>query len=254
MTSLKARLAGSETVFGFWHMTCSPMVAEVLGQAGYDCCMIDMEHGPGSYLDAQTSIQALSATGCQPLVRVPVNSRVEVKRALDIGAVGVMCPAVNSREEAEEAAGACRYPKAGFRGMAPTVVRAADYGRDWRAYMERSDRDVLCICQIETGAAVEAVAEIAAVPGVDLLFIGPMDLSGDLGHPGEPDHPDVDAAMAKVEAAAKAAGVALGAIPTPGRSVAALKARGYHFLLPDGDVPFLRLGAEESLARLRGDS
>ncbi|GAB5471010.1 MAG: aldolase/citrate lyase family protein [Rhodospirillales bacterium] len=250
--SLKQRLQAGETLFGFWHMTCSPMVAEVLGQSGYDCTMIDLEHGPGSYLDAQTSMQALSATGCAPLVRVPFNSRVEVKRALDIGAEGIMCPAVNTVAEAEEAARACRYPPAGVRGMAPTVVRASDYGRDWQAYMERSDRDVLCICQIETGEAVENVAEIAAVAGVDLLFVGPMDLSADLGHPGQPDHPDVDAAMRKVEAAAKAHAVALGAIPTPGRSSRDLQDLGYRFILPDGDVPLLRAAAEASLAKLRG--
>lgn len=251
-TSLKSRMHGGETLFGFWHMTASPTVAEVLSQAGYDCCIVDMEHGPGSYLDAQQAMQAMSATACQPLLRVPFNSPVEVKRALDVGAVGVMCPAVNSVEEAEMAARACRYPPAGLRGVAPTVVRAANYGRGWRAYMEQSDRDVLCMAQIETRAGLAAVDAIAAVEGVDMLFIGPMDLSADLGFPGEPDHPEVEAAVRRVAAAAAAAGKLAGSIATPGRDSAALSAAGYRFIMADADVSLLRDGAAASLERLRG--
>ncbi len=249
--SLKHRMQSGATVFGFWHMTASPTVAEIMGQAGYDCTIIDMEHGPGSYLDAQMSAQALSGTACQPVVRVPFDSRVEVKRALDLGAVGVMCPAVNSVEEAEEASRACRYPPAGVRGVAPTVVRAANYGRGWQAYMERSDRDVLCICQIETGEAVEVVEGIAAVEGVDLLFVGPMDLSADLGHPGEPDHPAVNEAMRRIEAAARASGKLLGSIPTEGRGSQDLKELGYRFIMADADIALLRDASTESLTRLR---
>jgi len=248
--SLKDRMRAGAPVFGFWHMSGSPVVAEILGQAGYDCAMIDMEHGPGSYLDALYAMQAMSATDCEPLVRVPVNSPVEVKRALDVGAVGVMCPAVGSVAEAEIAARSCRYPPDGLRGVAPTVVRAAKYGRGWRAYMEQSDRDVLCMCQIETRGGLDAVDEIAAVDGVDLLFVGPMDLSADLGFPGEPDHPEVDEAIRRVAAAAKAAGKLAGSIPTAGRGSKALVEAGYLFVMADADITLLRDGASESLKRL----
>ncbi len=250
--SLKQRLQDGETILGFWHMTCSPMVTEVLSQAGYDCCIIDLEHGPGSYLEAQISMQAMSGTSCVPLIRVPVTSRVEIKRALDVGAAGVMCPSVSSPAEAEEAARACRYPPEGVRGMAPTVVRGARYGTIWQDYIEQSDRDVLCICQIETKAAVECVEEIAAVEGVDMLFIGPMDLSADLGYRGQPDHSAVTEGMQRVAAAAKANGKALGSIPTAARDRDWLLAGGYSCIMADGDVPLLRDGAAASLKRLRG--
>ncbi|MEQ8654277.1 MAG: aldolase/citrate lyase family protein [Kiloniellales bacterium] len=249
---LKQRLLGGETVFGFWHMTASPMVAEILAQAGYDTCIIDMEHGAGSYMDAQTSAQAMAASGCQPLLRVPVTNRVEIKRALDIGAVGVVCPGIASVAEAEEAARACRYPPNGVRGMAPTIVRPARYGSIWQDYIDQADRDVICICQVETKAAVDSIDEIAAIDGVDMLFIGPMDLSGDLGQRGQPDHPIVDEAMAKVAAAAKKNGKALGSIPTAGRGRDALLAAGYSCIIADADVALLRDGAAASLARLRG--
>ncbi len=249
---LKQRLTQGETILGFWQMTASPIAAEILAQAGYDCCIIDLEHGPGSYLDALAAMQAMSATPCAPLVRVPVMSRVEIKRALDVGALGVMCPSVSSVEEAEEAARACRYPPAGVRGMAPTVARGARYGTHWQDYMEQSDRDVLCICQIETRSGVEQIEAIAAVEGVDLLFVGPMDLSAELGVRGQADHPSVNEAMLRVAAAAKANGKALGSILTAQHDRDWLLAAGYSFIMADADVTLLRDGAAASLARLRG--
>ncbi len=250
--SFKARLAQGRGAVGIWIESYDPVAAEILATAGYDCAMIDLEHGPGSYRDAQLVMQAMRGTACAPLVRVPVNSRVEIKRALDIGAVGVMCPSVSTVEDARESAIACRYPGAGgVRGMAPAIVRAADYGRDAQGYIARSDREVLTICQIETRAGVENIDAIAAVEGVDLLFIGPMDLSGDMGQVGNPDHPDVQAAIAKVEAAVRAAGKLLGAVPTGAHSARELLARGYNMVLPDADTLLLRDGARASLAALR---
>ncbi len=250
--SLKARLKAGHKAIGVWIDCFDPMASEILAGAGYDCAMVDMEHGPGSYRDAQLVLQAMRGTACTPLIRVPFNSRVEVKRALDIGAEGVMCPSVSTVEEAREAAAACRYAPTGVRGMAATIVRASDYGRDWQGYVARSDAEVLTICQIETRAGVENAAEIAAVEGVDLLFIGPMDLSADLGFLGQPDHPEVQRAIARVEQAVKGAGKLLGAIPTPGRPARALLDGGYDFILPDADSILLREAARASLAALRG--
>jgi len=249
--SFKQRLHAGEVAYGFWHMTASAIVAEILAQAGYDCCVIDMEHAAGSYLDALTSMQAMSATGCQPIVRVPFCSRVEIKRALDAGAAGVMVPSVSTVEEAEEAARACRYPASGVRGMAPTVVRAANYGRDWQDYIARADAEVLCVCQIETVEAVENADAIAAVGGVDMLFVGPMDLSGAMGHVGQPDHPDVAAAMEKVFAAARRAGKLVGSIPSQTNPSPALAKAGYDMIVADADVLLLRNGADASIAAFR---
>lgn len=250
--SFKARLKAGHKAIGVWIDSFDPVAAEILAGAGYDCAMVDMEHGPGSFRDAQTVLQAMRGSPCQPLIRVPSNDRVAVKRALDIGAAGVMCPSVSTVEEAREAAAACRYAPVGVRGMAATIVRASDYGRDWQAYVPRSDAEVLTICQIETRAGVDNVEAIAAVEGVDLLFIGPMDLSADLGFLGQPDHPEVQAAIGRVERAVKAAGKLLGTIPTPGRPARGLLAGDYDMILPDADTILLREGARASLAALRG--
>lgn len=251
--SLKARLGKGRGLVGVWIESYDPVAAEILGTAGYDCAMIDLEHGPGSYRDAQLVMQTMRATPCAPLVRVPVSNRVEIKRALDIGAVGVMCPSISTVEEAREVAKACRYPGAsgGVRGMAPTIVRAADWGRDWQGYIQRSNAEVLTIVQIETREGVENAAAIAAVEGVDMLFIGPMDLSGDLGQVGNADHPEVQSAIRRTEQAARGAGKLLGAVPTGAHSARSLLDRGYDLVIPDVDTLLLREGARASLAALR---
>ena len=249
--ALKDRLGGAEPMLGCWLQLFSPIAAEIVAQAGYDCVMIDLEHGPGSVLDAVALMQAVQGRGCAPLLRVAANDPVEIKRVLDIGVAGVMIPVVDSQDEAAAAVAACRYPPEGIRGVAPIIVRAADYGADWRGYVERANRELLVICQIETGEAVGNVTEIAAVEGVDVLFIGPFDLSAALGHLGEPDHPEVLGAITDVERAAKAAGKRLAGIPTPGRTAEALFAAGYDLVLADFDVVLLRDAAHASLARLR---
>jgi len=249
--SLKARLNSGDRAIGCWLHLLSPTAAEIISQAGYDCVMIDLEHGAATYRDAISLMQAVQGRDCAPLLRVPANDPVEIKRALDTGISGIMIPSVNSKAEATAAVKACRYPPLGSRGMAPTLVRAAGYGVDWRGYVERANDQLLVICQIETGPAVDAVAEIAAVEGVDMLFLGPFDLSASLGHLGAPDHPEVLARIAVVEQATKAAGVRLGGIPTPERTAEVLFAAGYDLVLADFDVLMLRDAARASVARLR---
>ena len=249
--NLKARLTSGRPAVGCWLELMSPIATEVLAGAGYDCLLIDLEHGPGGYREAVAMLQAMNGSASAPLIRVPSNDPVEIKRALDCGVEGIMIPAVDSRAEAEAAVAACRYPPRGKRGMAAPIVRASGYGRRWRDYVRDADECLLVICQIESGAAVEAIDEIAAVEGVDLLFIGPFDLSANLGHLGEPDHTEVKAAIARVEAAAKSAGKLLGAIPTEGRGLGALIAAGHDLVLPDVDSMILRGGAEAGVARWR---
>ena len=248
---LKQRLIEGRPAIGCWLAMDSPIAAEIVGQAGYDCVMIDHEHGPGTIASAVALMQALGASGCAPYMRVPANDPVLIKRALDAGVAGVMIPAVNSKAEAAAAVAACRYPPRGVRGMAASIVRASNYGADWQDYVQRADDALLVICQIESGAAVDDVEAIAAVAGVDLLFIGPFDLSANLGYLGQPDHPDVRKRIAAVERAAKAAGKLLGAIPTPERSIEDLLAAGYNLILADADSLFLRDGARASVARFR---
>jgi 2-keto-3-deoxy-L-rhamnonate aldolase RhmA len=243
-------MKGGAATGGCWLGLFSSIAAEIVAQAGYDCVMIDLEHGPGSILDAVPLMQAVKSSGCASLLRVPGNDPVWIKKALDVGVDGVMVPGVDSAAEAAAAVAACRYPPRGMRGMATAIVRASDYGAREREYLEAIDDDLLVICQVESPQAVDEVADIAAVDGLDMLFPGPMDLSTSLGYLGQPDHPEVAARIARVEAAAREAGKLLGGIPTPARPPAALFEAGYSLVLADFDLLMLRDGARAGAAAL----
>lgn len=247
---LKAELKAGRPAFGCWLGLNSGPVAEIVAGAGYDFVLIDLEHGPGDPQDALVIMQAISAYPCVPLVRVPANEPLWIKRALDLGAAGIMVPNVETAAEAARVVDAARYPPLGRRGMAPTVIRASGYGARWREYVAEVNERLLVICQIESAQAVENAASIAWVEGVDLLFVGPFDLSGALGYPAQPDHPDVRKAVARVEAATRAAGKLSGTIPTAERDVSALLAAG-HLLLPsESDIGLLRNAATQRRAHL----
>ncbi|WP_282608177.1 HpcH/HpaI aldolase/citrate lyase family protein [Pelagibius sp. Alg239-R121] len=256
MTSLKADIESKKHLFGCWIELYSPFATEVVVQAGYDFLMVDLEHGPGSVMDAALQLQvAQGGTNggprCHGLCRVPQNDDSWIKRVLDVGFEGVMIPAVDSVEDAQRAVASCRYPPAGRRGMAAAIVRAARYGRDCWDYVEAANREVLVICQIESAKAVEAVEDIAQVEGVDLLFVGPSDLSSDMGYVGEVDHPEVVKATQRVEQAARAAGKMLGAIPTPARSAQNLVDAGYELVLAGADTILLRDAADAHVVSLK---
>jgi 2-keto-3-deoxy-L-rhamnonate aldolase RhmA len=250
-STFKERLADGGRAIGCWIELFSPMGAEIVAQAGYDCVMIDLEHGPGSLMDAIPILHAVQGRDCASLMRVPANDDVLIKRALDIGVAGVMIPAVNSSAEAEAAVAGCRYPPRGRRGVAMPVIRAAEHGARWREYADTADESLLIICQVETKTAVGNIAEIAMVDGVDMLFVGPFDLSANLGYLGEPDHPTVREMIAALEKVAHAAGKLLGGIPTPGRSAAELLEAGYSLVIADADNGLLRDAARARVAFLR---
>ncbi|MDJ0949782.1 MAG: aldolase/citrate lyase family protein [Alphaproteobacteria bacterium] len=249
--ALKQRLAEGKSALGAWCATQSAVAAEILGHAGYDFILIDHEHGFGGYTDSLALLQALQAFPATVILRVPVNDPVPIKRALDIGAEGIMVPMVESAADANAAVAAARYPPAGIRGCATTVVRAADYGLRADDYLARADAQVFVMVQIETPRAVENIPEIAAVEGVDALFIGPADLAANVGHPGDFDHPDVSAAFARAEDAIKASGKPMGNVPFGGLDWRALFDRGYRIVAAGSDVGFLREGARAQVAAYR---
>lgn len=207
--TLKRDLVGQTPRIGLWCTLASPTVAELLGGSGYDFLVLDCEHSPNDLTSILLQLQALSGTPTQAVVRPPVNDPVLFKRLLDIGVRNLLVPMVQSAEEARAAVAACRYPPRGIRGVAGST-RATNFGRA-TDYFARADDGICLIVQVETRVAVERIEEIAAVDGVDGIFVGPGDLSADMGLLGQPAHPDVRAAVSaairRIRAAGRFAGV-----------------------------------------------
>jgi 4-hydroxy-2-oxoheptanedioate aldolase len=251
---VKAALAAGQGAFGIFNNFASPLVAELSGLAGYDFVLIDGEHGAGGLEEHRAMIQAVQSTPAAVFIRVAKNDPVMLKRVLDLGVEGVMIPSVSNATEAAAAVAACRYPPQGRRGYAAPVVRASEFGlRGDYAERAASGDELVIMLQIETLDGAANADEICAVPGFDVVFLGPGDLSGDLGVLGQFDHPDFLKSVAVVEAAAKAHGKILGCLPFPGAGVDELWRRGYRVLTPGSDVVMLREAMLQQLATLRLD-
>jgi 4-hydroxy-2-oxoheptanedioate aldolase len=206
---IKARLAQGETLAGVWLNLASATTAEIVGEAGYDWCLVDGEHGANPIDRMRDQLIALKAAGCPAALRVAENRAWMVKQALDAGAQTVVVPMVSTGEEARAAAAAMRYPPQGIRGMGAGVVRASGYGLN-PDYMFKANDEVCLMVQAETRAAVDNIDAIAATPGVDAVFIGPSDLAADMGHMGDTTAPEVEEAIAHVMARTQAAGKHVG--------------------------------------------
>lgn len=206
---LRQRALEGELLSGCWVVLGSSLTAEICGRAGFDWVILDLEHGMGDLESLLYQLQAMEGTPAVPLVRIAWNQTHLFKRVLDLGPSGVMVPWVNSAEEASQAVRAMRYPPQGVRGVTP-LSRPGNFGQDYQEYFDQANDKLLTIVQIETPQAVENVDEIAAVDGVDVLFVGPMDLSINMGIAKQFDHPRFREALAAVLAACRRHGKAAG--------------------------------------------
>ncbi len=250
---LKKRLADGKPALACWLHLSSPIATEIIALAGYDALVIDHEHGPGDFLNAISLMQAASRSGASIILRVPWNDMVYVKRALDSGADGIMFPSIQNADEARAAVAACRYPPEGVRGFANQIARCADYGVRAEEYLASGPERLFVMCQIESRVAVENIPEIAAVEGVDMLFIGPSDLAASIGRAGQVDDPQVADLIAEAESRIKRSGKWLGAIPLPGRDANALFADGYDLVIASSDVTLLGKAAAAEVAACAGE-
>ncbi|MBB5721619.1 4-hydroxy-2-oxoheptanedioate aldolase [Loktanella ponticola] len=207
---LKAAMLAGETQYGIWLNTGSHVVAELAGHSGFDWCLIDGEHGPQTLSDMVPQLQALATTPTHAVVRVADAQPWMIKQVLDIGAQTVLVPMVDTGEQATEMGRAMRYPPHGMRGMGASIARASNYG-NMPNYVREADAQVCLLVQAESAAALANIDAIAGAEGVDGVFIGPADLSADMGYPGEADHPDVLAAIDhmidRIHAAGKISGI-----------------------------------------------
>lgn len=247
--SLKRRLLGSRKAFGSWLHLAHPAATEAMASAGYDFLFIDNEHGPGSLDDTLLQLQVLAATDVAPVVRVPWNDPIYLKRVLDIGATSIMIPMIETAEQAKAAVAACRYPPRGVRGFGPW--REMGRGSDLAEYGRRAHEELLIIGQIESVEAVGNIDEIAAVDGLDLLYIGPNDLSGSVGRFREFDHPDVIGAIDRAFAGIKRANKPAGIVPFGSRTTADLFQSGYAMLAAATDIALMRGAAGAEVAAYR---
>lgn len=246
--SLKKSLGQGKVAYGIIHALGSAAAAEMIGMAGYDYVIIDGEHGPGDHQSHLQSLQAVASTPATALYRVENNDRIVLKRALDLGVEGVMVPGVSSAEEARAAVAACRYPPKGVRGFAAGVVRASDYGLSIGQYIADGESQLLISVMIETEEGVRNAAAIAAVGGIDVVQIGPADLSYELGVPGLFGDPRYLAAQTAIEQAVLEQRKVLGGVPMPGIGLDYLLERGYRMITLGADVMCLSQGLAKTLA------
>lgn len=206
----KAALKEEKKLFGIFMGIPNTTVAELCAGAGFDWVLVDGEHGTFDLQSIMTHLQVIAAYPVSPIVRVVEGQTAIIKQVLDIGAQTILVPMVDTVEHAEEVVRACNYPTAGVRGVGTALVRAAQWNRI-TDYLQKADEEICVIVQAETVTAMENIEAIAAVEGVDAVFIGPADLSASMGFIGQPNHPEVVEAVydgiKRIKAAGKEAGV-----------------------------------------------
>lgn len=242
--------AGPQVPVGTWLTSASPLVAEAVGHAGLDWGVIDMEHSPLDLPLLVQMLQAMAGTRMVPVVRVPWNDPVTIKRVLEAGAQTLIVPFVQTADEALAAVAATRYPPLGTRGMSG-MGRSSRFGTA-HDYFRNANAEMAVIAQLETPRALERLEEIAAVDGVDALFIGPADLSAAMGHPGRFTHPSVLSAMAGAVQRCKAVGIPVGTVGATPETVAQYRAAGFDFIAVASDIALMVQAAQAAIAALRG--
>lgn len=233
-------------LIGSWIQTGNAVAAEILAGCGFDWIAVDMEHTETDYQELTNIFRAISFSDTLPLVRVSQNDTIEIRRVLDCGAAGVIVPLVENAGQAQRAVAAAKYPPNGVRGFA--YCRANGWGMGFEEYAENANTSVMVAVMIESRNAVENIDSILSVAGVDAVFIGPYDLSGSYGFPGDTNHPSVVAAKKRVLDACKKHKKVAGqhiVVPTQ-ENVSHALSEGYTFLALGMDTVFLSAGAKHA--------
>lgn len=245
----KRRLAAGETLTGLWISLGSDTAVEFIAHSGFDWLLIDTEHAPNELPDVVSHLRVAESGTAEPIVRPAWNDFVVIKRLLDSGARSLLIPFVQNADEARQAVRATRYPPDGVRGVA-TAPRANRYGRI-KDYAKRANDEICVLVQVETRAALDDIANIAAVDGVDGIFVGPSDLAADLGHLGNPAHEDVQAALKEAAEACRAAGKPAGILAPVEADARRYMEWGYQFVALGSDLGLLRAASDALAARFK---
>ncbi len=245
----KRALREGRTQIGLWSHLSSPITSEVLGQCGFDWMVLDMEHSPNELPDILSQLQSMKDSPTMPVVRPPWNDMVTFKRLLDIGAQTLIVPYIQNEQEARHAVSYTRYPPHGVRGYAGTP-RASGYGRI-PDYAKRCADELCLLLQVETVEGLRHLEAIANVDGVDGIFIGPGDLSADMGHLGNPKHPQVVAAIEEAMRRIRACGKAPGVLTFDDALARQFIQAGGQFVAVGSDQGLLRDGATALAQRFK---
>ena len=245
--AVKEKLAAGKPVIGSWLSLCSPLAAEYMAHLGWDWLVVDTEHSPIGFETTVECFRAIATTDTTPLARVAWNDLVLIKRLLDGGALGLVVPMVNSAAEAERAVSFMKYPPEGIRGIAGG--RAMVYGLD---YMLQANQEIMCIVQIEHHEAVRHAEEILSVPGVDVGFVGPMDLSVSLGiKPGQhKGNAENEEAIRRALEAGKKVGTPMGIYAFSAQDVNQRVEQGFQFVALANDRGLMVNAAKQALSEL----
>ncbi|MCW2781807.1 MAG: hypothetical protein JWR35_2256 [Marmoricola sp.] len=252
MASLKESMGDGGVVLGtFVFEFATPGIGRLAAAAGAQFVIFDAEHTGWGWETLTTLVATTRPTGAEAFIRVPAAERSYISRALDIGATGLMIPMVESAEQARDIVSWANYPPLGVRGAAFGIAHDDYVPGDSADYMRRSNADHLLIAQIETVEGLAAADEIAAVPGIDVLWVGQYDLTNSMGIPGDFHHPDYLAALDRVSAAAARAGKWAGQMPTSVAEAQMLAQRGFRILAYSGDLWIYQAALAEGLNRIR---
>lgn len=251
MMNLKKKLKEKQLTIGSWINLAHPAIAEIMAKAGFDWLAVDMEHSVITIREAEELIRVIELCGVTPLVRLSSNDPTQIKRVMDAGAHGVIVPMVNSAGEAEQAVAAVKYPPLGRRGVG--LARAQGYGSDFKRYSDWVNMETMVIIQVEHIEAVNRLEDILSVEGVDGYFVGPYDLTGSLGVPGQFDHSLMKEAMERIQKIGHASG------KTPGIHVVEpdidqlhkCVEQGYRFVAYSADFRMLDCACRNGLAGIK---
>ncbi len=252
--SLARRLAAGETVYTGWCPLPAPIVAETLAREGFVAVTIDQQHGLWDTAATLTGIAAIRQGGAAPLLRIPLGAFDVAARALDFGAEGIVAPMINTVADAKAFVSATKYPPLGERSWGPTRAMTLAGITDMKTYLRDANDNIVTLAMIETQTALDNVEAIAATPGIDVLFVGPSDLSIGLTNGAEldPHSAKVEAALDRIIAAAKKAGKIAGLYCANAERAVACAKRGVRFMAVASDLTFLRMGAAAQLKVLKG--
>jgi len=245
--AFKQRLLAREKLIGCWSSLASPITAEILGLAGFDWILLDGEHAPNDISTFITQLMALKDSPSAPVVRPSSNDPVQIKRLLDSGFFNVLVPFVETAEQARLAVSACRYPPGGIRGVS-NLHRGNRYGTISN-YATLADEHICVLIQIESQRGIEAIDEICQVEGIDGIFVGPSDLAADLGHIGDPGHPQVQEVIAYAYERIKISGLPIGTLAPVTTHACSYLSMGASFVAVASDQALLRIAAQEIRSR-----